>query len=145
RMPQQEPPQAAQVPVQPPLPPEPVAEPEAEFEEQPEHEHAEAEVEEPRQQAFEPATMFTPMPSLDDGPPTMIHSPVPHEREAEQDAYDEPERSHALEPERAHALEPEQPPQESAPPALPWNVQVSTTPSAPPVPQAEPEPDEPVL
>lgn len=65
------PPQQPTAPLEPPPAPEP--EPDFDFDERTEHTQAEEPEEIPR---ADPTTTFTPMPNLDDGPPTTIQAPV---------------------------------------------------------------------
>ncbi|WP_236796767.1 TNT domain-containing protein [Amycolatopsis sp. GM8] len=122
------PPRPAEQPAPPQAPqatePQPVPEPETVFEEK---------VEAPPEPPVEHATTFTPMPDLDDGPPTMVQSPLPPAPEPEP----EPERL----PERMaeRMAEPPQPPQhEPGPPPTMFVPPVA--PPAPPEPRPEPRP-----
>ncbi|TNC21619.1 TNT domain-containing protein [Amycolatopsis alkalitolerans] len=113
----------AEQPTKPPAPPEPLApEPEPHFEEQ-------AEADEPQEPPqVEQPTTFTPMPNLDDGPPTMVQASVLPEPEPEPERAPEPEdgpTATRLVPPAAPATPP--PPPQSAP-----------QPSAQPEPQPEP-------
>ncbi|GAB2999476.1 glycohydrolase toxin TNT-related protein [Amycolatopsis acidiphila] len=115
--PQRPMPEQVAPPQQPPAPPEP--EPEPAFEEQAEHAQAEEPQEPPRADA---PTTFTPMPDLDDGPPTMIQAPVAVRQEPEP----EPERTPEPQPDNG--------------PSATRIVSPAAPPQPEPQPQAQPEP-----